>query len=64
MWIFQGEQDSALNPSQAHILAAKLPGSRLRFFPDAGHGLILAQWSEILGDLRIESQAAKVPGLD
>ena len=64
VWIFQGEQDRALEPSQAHILAAKLPGSRLRFFPDAGHGLILGQWSEILGDLRIGSQAPKVPGLD
>jgi len=61
VWIFQGEQDRALKPSQAHILAAKLPGSRLRFFPDAGHGLILGQWSEILGDLRIGSQAPKVP---
>ena len=58
--IFQGEQDRALEPSQANILAAKLPGSRLRFFPDAGHGLILGQWSEILGDLWIGPQAAKV----
>jgi pimeloyl-ACP methyl ester carboxylesterase len=64
LWIFQGEQDRALNPSQASILAAKLPGSRLRFFPDAGHGLILGQWSEILGDLRIGSQAANGAGLD
>ena len=44
VWIFQGGQDRAVPASQAHTLAAKLPDSHLRLFPDAGHGLILGNW--------------------
>jgi pimeloyl-ACP methyl ester carboxylesterase len=51
VWIFQGEQDRVVPTSQAHDLSARLPTSRLRLFPDAGHGLILAHWDEILRDL-------------
>ncbi|MCW2812212.1 MAG: alpha/beta hydrolase [Friedmanniella sp.] len=54
VWIFQGEQDRAVPTSQARALAASLPGSRLRLFPDAAHGLILSEWSVILGDLQSE----------
>jgi pimeloyl-ACP methyl ester carboxylesterase len=52
VWIFQGEQDLAVPTSQAHTLAAAVPDSHLRLFPDAGHGLILSNWSDILGDLQ------------
>ncbi len=51
VWIFQGDQDRGVPPAQAHALAATLPASHLRLFPDAAHGLILAGWSDILGDL-------------
>jgi pimeloyl-ACP methyl ester carboxylesterase len=51
VWIFQGEQDRSLPPSQARVLADVLPGNTLRVFPDQGHGLILARWAEILRDL-------------
>jgi pimeloyl-ACP methyl ester carboxylesterase len=51
VWIFQGEQDAAVPPSEAERLSAALPGSHLRRFPDAGHGLIIAHWSDILSDL-------------
>jgi pimeloyl-ACP methyl ester carboxylesterase len=54
VWIFQGDQDRAVPTSQAHTLTATLPGSHLRLFPDAGHGLILSNWGDILGDLQIE----------
>ena len=54
VWIFQGDQDRAVPTSQAHTLAATLPDSHLRTFPDAGHGLILGNWRDILGDLQIE----------
>ena len=55
MWIFQGEQDRAVPTSQARTLAATVPSSQLRLFPDAGHGLILDNWGDILGDLEIEN---------
>ena len=54
VWIFRGGQDRAVPASQAHTLAAILPGSHLRLFPDAGHVLILGNWPNILGDLPIE----------
>jgi pimeloyl-ACP methyl ester carboxylesterase len=49
--IFQGEQDRAVPSTQARILATALPTSHLRLFPDAGHGLILGNWRDILEDL-------------
>jgi len=52
VWIFQGELDQAVPPSEAHLLATAMPTSRSRFFPDAGHGLILAHWAEMLSDLK------------
>jgi len=55
MWIFHGEQDWAVQPSEARTLAATVPSSQLRLFPDAGHGLILVNWGDILGDLEIEN---------
>jgi pimeloyl-ACP methyl ester carboxylesterase len=51
--VFHGEQDQSVPPSQAQLLAARLPGSRLRMFPDAGHGLILDHWRDIVEDLGI-----------
>jgi pimeloyl-ACP methyl ester carboxylesterase len=54
VWIFQGEQDRAVPTSQAHTLAAAVPDSHLSLFPAAGHGLILCNWRDILGDLQIE----------
>ena len=51
IWIFQGELDRAVPTSQAQALAAALPSSQLRLFPDAGHGLILGNWSEIVATL-------------
>ena len=54
VWIFQGDRDRAVPTSQAHTLTATLPGSHLRTFPDAGHGLILGNWRDVLGDLQIE----------
>lgn len=64
VWIFQGEQDRSVPPSQARVLAGVLPGSTLRVFPDEGHGLILAQWAEILRDLRCEHQSRGGVGND
>jgi pimeloyl-ACP methyl ester carboxylesterase len=49
--IFQGEQDWGIPVSEAEVLAAALPHSHLRLFPDAGHGLILAGWADIMSDL-------------
>ena len=51
VWIFQGEQDAAVPPAEAERLSAALPGSHLKLFPDAGHGLIVAHWGAILSDL-------------
>ena len=51
VWIFQGEQDAAVPPAEAERLSAALPGSHLKLFPDAGHGLIVAHWGAILNDL-------------
>jgi pimeloyl-ACP methyl ester carboxylesterase len=51
VWIFQGEKDAAVPPSEAVRLSAALPGSHLKRFPDAGHGLIVAHWSAILSEL-------------
>jgi pimeloyl-ACP methyl ester carboxylesterase len=51
LWVFHGEQDESVPPSQARLLAAGLQGSELRLFPDAGHGLILDHWRDILRDL-------------
>ncbi len=62
VWIFQGEQDRSVPPSQARVLAALLPGSTLRVFPDEAHGLILAQWAEILRDLRCEHPTSSSSG--
>jgi len=54
VWIFQGDQDRAVPTSQAHTLAGTLASSHLRLFPDAGHGLILGHWRDILSDLQIQ----------
>jgi pimeloyl-ACP methyl ester carboxylesterase len=51
VWIFHGERDGAVPVSEAETLSAALPGSHLKLFPDAGHGLIVAHWQEILGEL-------------
>jgi pimeloyl-ACP methyl ester carboxylesterase len=51
--IWQGGQDKALPPADATVLAAGLPRSRSHFVAGEGHGLILARWQEILGDLAI-----------
>jgi len=59
VWIFQGGQDRAVPVSQAHTLAATLPNSHLRLFPDAGHGLILSDWPDILGDFPIQRSQAR-----
>jgi pimeloyl-ACP methyl ester carboxylesterase len=56
-WIFHGEQDQLVPPAAAQSLAAALGSSRLRLFPDAGHGLILDHWREILGDFQASSTA-------
>jgi pimeloyl-ACP methyl ester carboxylesterase len=48
VWIFQGEQDAVVPRSQAQMLAAAMPTSNVRFFQHAGHGLIVAEWAEIL----------------
>jgi pimeloyl-ACP methyl ester carboxylesterase len=58
VWIFQGGLDRAVPAPQAHALAAALPSSQLRLFPDAGHGLILGNWSEILATLYRGSPSA------
>jgi len=51
VWIFQGEQDATVPPSEAERLSAALPGSHLRRFENAGHGLIVAHWAAILSEL-------------
>jgi pimeloyl-ACP methyl ester carboxylesterase len=48
IWIFQGEQDAVVPRHQAQMLAAAMPTSNVRFFQHAGHGLIVAEWAEIL----------------
>lgn len=49
--IWQGGQDLAVPPSLAAFLARNLPRNHLRLVPEAGHGLILTAWAEILNDL-------------
>lgn len=49
--IWQGSQDVAVPPSLAAALARALPHNHLRLVPEAGHGLILTAWAEILNDL-------------
>jgi pimeloyl-ACP methyl ester carboxylesterase len=51
VWIFQGEQDAAVPASEAEKLSVALPGSHMKLFPDAGHGLIVAHWGQILSEL-------------
>jgi pimeloyl-ACP methyl ester carboxylesterase len=53
VWIFHGDQDRLVPPSQATALARALPSSHLRMFPGAGHGLTLGSWRDILVDLQI-----------
>jgi pimeloyl-ACP methyl ester carboxylesterase len=61
VWIFHGEQDLNVPPSPARRLAAELPNSRLELFPEAGHGLILADWREIVGDLQASRNQLAAP---
>lgn len=61
VWIFQGEQDQSVPPSQAQLLAARLPGSELMLFPDAGHGLILDHWLDIVRALGIDGGGTARP---
>jgi pimeloyl-ACP methyl ester carboxylesterase len=51
VWIFHGEQDAAVPPSDAEQLAAALSGSHVKLVADAGHGLIITYWAEILSAL-------------
>lgn len=51
VWIFHGEEDRSLDASQAGVLASNIPGSRVRLFSEAAHGLILSRWGEILSDI-------------
>jgi pimeloyl-ACP methyl ester carboxylesterase len=49
--IWQGGQDVAVPPSLATVLAGALPHNHLQLVPEAGHGLILTAWADILDDL-------------
>ena len=50
--IWQGGQDVAAPPAQAAVLARAVPRNHLHLVHDAGHGLILSAWKEILNDLK------------
>ena len=39
--VVHGEQDIVIRPSNALVLAEKIPGSQLRLWPDAGHMYII-----------------------
>ena len=49
--IWQGERDETVPPEQAVHLHSGLSHSTYRLDPDAGHGLILRRWAEILSDV-------------
>lgn len=49
--IWQGGQDLGVPPSLAAVLARTLPHNHPRLVPEAGHGLILTAWADILSDL-------------
>lgn len=48
--IFQGDLDQAVAPAEAAVLARELPNAQLNAYPDAGHGLILAEWAAIMNE--------------
>jgi pimeloyl-ACP methyl ester carboxylesterase len=49
--IWHGGCDQSVAPGQAVTLNRGLPHSGLRMVPDAGHGLILGRWADILSDI-------------
>ena len=60
--VWQGEQDRAVPALQATALVGGVKDSRLLMIPEAGHGLILARWSEILSGLKDGSSDLLGPG--
>ncbi len=55
VWIFHGDADAAVPRSDADHLAAQLPNSVLRMVPDAGHGLLLSEWPQILTAMQVSA---------
>ena len=50
--IWHGEQDQAVSQRQAEVLSQRLTSSELHMVPNAGHGLILARWADIIRDVK------------
>ena len=50
--IWHGEQDQAVPQRQAEVLSQRLTSSELHMVPNAGHGLILARWADIIRDVK------------
>jgi pimeloyl-ACP methyl ester carboxylesterase len=51
--IWQGGQDVAVPPALAAALAQALPRNHVHLVRDAGHGLILSAWEDILNNVKL-----------
>jgi pimeloyl-ACP methyl ester carboxylesterase len=49
--LWHGDQDPYVARGQAEAMATRLRRSRIHFRADRGHGLIIADWTDILDDL-------------
>jgi len=59
--IFQGSLDQAVAPAEANALARELPNAQLNTYPDAGHGLILAEWAAIMNGSGVLGKGRSTP---
>lgn len=48
-----GDRDATCPPAFAHWFAAHLPAATVTIVPDAGHGLLLTHWCDLLAPLSI-----------
>jgi pimeloyl-ACP methyl ester carboxylesterase len=60
--LWHGEADTVVTPGAARRLAARLPGCRATFDPEAGHYLVLDRWAEILSELARAAVGAGAAG--
>ncbi|MFQ6325864.1 alpha/beta hydrolase [Nocardia sp. CWNU-33] len=50
--VVHGEDDPLIKPSTAHVIASRIPGSRLLLLPEAGHELPENTWKPLAAAIR------------
>ena len=55
--LITGELDATCPPAFANWFASRLPAATVTIVPDAGHGLLLTHWCELLAPLSIGGRA-------